>query len=124
MQAKAAPLMQQLSRITRLKLFCHSLRLRLVGEECNRHLDSSVQVVQTGFKRLGLQTLCSFDICLSGAHSRTGPKMTCFSYYAVSLQAKEAEEPDFLTLQRELLCEHSKGIEGRGPILYSFFTGA
>lgn len=50
--------------------------------------------------------------------------MTCFSHYAVSLQAKEAEEPDFQTLQRALLCKHSEGIEGRGPILYGIFTGA
>lgn len=50
--------------------------------------------------------------------------MTCFSYEAVSLQAKEAEEPDFQTLQRALLCEHSEGIEGRGPFLYGIFTGA
>lgn len=97
-----------------------------MGEECNRHLDSSLNLVQTEFKRLGLkrETLFGFRICLSGAHSRTGPKKTCFSYYAVPLQAKEVEEPDFQTLQRALLCEHSGSTEGRGPILHGIFTGA
>lgn len=38
--------------------------------------------------------------------------MTCFSDEAVSLQAKEAEEPDFQTLQRALLCEHSEVLKG------------
>lgn len=40
-----------------LKLFCHISKLSLMGEECNRHLDSSLQLVQTGFKRLGLERL-------------------------------------------------------------------
>lgn len=75
MSAEAVSLMRRWSWITRLKLFCLSLRPSLMGEECNRSPDSFLWLVQTGFKRFGLHRLSTaLTSALVDLRAGLGPK--------------------------------------------------